>query len=407
MTGALTPPARHTGLMELRLGPVKNTFLFVDDLDAATRWYAARLGRDPAVRGGSLVAFDLDGGRLTIHAADEYNTPGPAGTAAYWRVDDVDAVVAEWQRHGAVAHRGPKTVFTGERLCQLLDPFGNLFCIVETAPTDGVTVDRDIRYGTVGDDSLLLDVYAPDGPVDPSRAAVVLVHGGGWFRGAKAKEPRLASMLARAGYLVFVPDYREAPAHTFPASRDDVLAAGQWALGADYAFDRDRLAFFGGSAGGNLAVEAAIATGRPAVSWSGIFDLRHIIESTESAASDPAAAPTTQDLDALKSADIDQTGPDVPFLRWTILQEVGGDRSLLEAASTTRHVVAGSGAVYLVNSMNEFVPVDDPAALQRAFAAVGVASTLQLVPGVHHAEGYTDQAIGGSLQFLADALRRD
>jgi hypothetical protein len=24
-------------------------------------------------------------------------------------------------------HRGPKTIMTGERLCQMLDPFGNLF----------------------------------------------------------------------------------------------------------------------------------------------------------------------------------------------------------------------------------------------------------------------------------------
>jgi hypothetical protein len=27
---------------------------------------------------------------------------------------------------GAIAHRGPKTIFSGERLCQLRDPFGNL-----------------------------------------------------------------------------------------------------------------------------------------------------------------------------------------------------------------------------------------------------------------------------------------
>jgi hypothetical protein len=41
----------------------------------------------------------------------------------------VDAIVAEWGIHGARAHRGPKTIMTGERLCQLLDPFGNLFGI--------------------------------------------------------------------------------------------------------------------------------------------------------------------------------------------------------------------------------------------------------------------------------------
>jgi predicted enzyme related to lactoylglutathione lyase len=34
---------------------------------------------------------------------------------------------AKWSEHGATAHRGPKTIMTGERLCQMLDPFGNLF----------------------------------------------------------------------------------------------------------------------------------------------------------------------------------------------------------------------------------------------------------------------------------------
>jgi len=113
---------------------VGNVFYFVDDLDAAVAWYSARLARDPVVRGGALVAFDLNGTRLTLHHTDELNTPGPAGTSPYWTVDSVDQVVADWVANGATAHRGPKTVFTGERLCQLLDPFGNLFSIREDAP---------------------------------------------------------------------------------------------------------------------------------------------------------------------------------------------------------------------------------------------------------------------------------
>jgi hypothetical protein len=35
---------------------------------------------------------------------------------------------------GAVAHRGPKTIFTGERLCQVLDPFGNLVGLRQAPP---------------------------------------------------------------------------------------------------------------------------------------------------------------------------------------------------------------------------------------------------------------------------------
>jgi predicted enzyme related to lactoylglutathione lyase len=107
--------------------PPGNVFYFVEDLAGATGWYGARLGVEPTVRAQQLVMFDVAGIRLTLHEADEFNQPGPSGTVVYWTVDDVDATVARWSRHGASAHRGPKTIMTGERLCQMRDPFGNLF----------------------------------------------------------------------------------------------------------------------------------------------------------------------------------------------------------------------------------------------------------------------------------------
>ncbi|PPF18845.1 alpha/beta hydrolase [Rathayibacter sp. AY1C3] len=280
-------------------------------------------------------------------------------------------------------------------------------CSRESGP-EGVTVSDEpsvsigVPYVEGGSSPQVLDVYSRSvSPAeDAARPAVVLIHGGGWFRGDKSKERALATMLVDAGYLVFAADYREAPDSVFPASRDDVLAAERWAVASEWAFDRSRLAFFGGSAGGNLVVEAAIATGRPAVSWSGMFDLLGIVEATD----DLPATPTTQDLDAMKSADINQTGRNDAFLRWTILNEVGGDRGLLTAASTTRHASPDGGPVFLANSLGEFVPVSDAQAMQAALSAVGVASTLQLIPGTRHAEGYTEAAIGPSLAFLRDAL---
>ena len=109
------------------LGSPGNVFYFVADLAAATAWYSARLGVEPVTRASQLVMFDLPGTRLTLHRADEFNQPGPSGTVPYWTVTDVDTIVAQWSEHGASPHRGPKTIMTGERLCQMLDPFGNLF----------------------------------------------------------------------------------------------------------------------------------------------------------------------------------------------------------------------------------------------------------------------------------------
>jgi catechol 2,3-dioxygenase-like lactoylglutathione lyase family enzyme len=104
------------------LRPVVNVFSVVDDLEAATAWYTARLGVPPAVTAEQLVVFEVGAARLTLHRIDGFNAGGPGGQVAYWDVDDVDALVADWTAHGAVAHRGPKTIFTGERLCQVLDP---------------------------------------------------------------------------------------------------------------------------------------------------------------------------------------------------------------------------------------------------------------------------------------------
>lgn len=105
---------------------VADVFCFVDDLAAATAWYTERLGAPPVLTARQLARFDLGGGALTVHSIDELNSGGPGGCVAYWDVPDVDAVTADWVSAGAVAHRGPKTIMTGERLCQLLDPFGNL-----------------------------------------------------------------------------------------------------------------------------------------------------------------------------------------------------------------------------------------------------------------------------------------
>ena len=120
---------------------VIDVFCFVDDLEAAVAWYTERLGSSPTLTAPQLARFDLGGSRLTVHLADEFNTGGPAGCVAYWDVEDVDQVTADWVGAGAIAHRGPKTIMTGERLCQLLDPFGNLIGIRQ-APKARAADDR-------------------------------------------------------------------------------------------------------------------------------------------------------------------------------------------------------------------------------------------------------------------------
>jgi monoterpene epsilon-lactone hydrolase len=87
-----------------------------------------------------------------------------------------------------------------------------------------------------------------------SDEAVLHVHGG-WFHAGSATAYRhlVGHIAARAGARAFVPDYRLAPEHPFPAAVDDVLATYR---GMGDSGIR-RIAVTGDSAGGNLALVLA------------------------------------------------------------------------------------------------------------------------------------------------------
>jgi acetyl esterase len=259
-----------------------------------------------------------------------------------------------------------------------------------------IAVTRDVIYKREPGHDLPLDVYEP-----PSYLATIVdVHGGGWFHGDKAKDEDLATRLAQRGFRVVVPNYRLTPDFRFPAGADDVLDAGVWAR-STAATGLKKVGFIGSSAGGNLVVEAALATGQPAVSWSGPIDLAGFIEETDGTA---AAETPTQDYSKISSADINQGGRNDGFLRWVIMENVGNDRSQLAAATPINRAVGTSGPIYMASSIGEFVPPDGALAMQRALMKVDVESIVHVIPGTQHAKGYMDIAFDSSVAFLKRTL---
>jgi acetyl esterase/lipase len=80
---------------------------------------------------------------------------------------------------------------------------------------------------------------------------VLYLHGGGYTAGSPITHRSLAAFLAReVGAAVYVPDYRLAPEHPYPAALDDAVAA--------YLELDGPIAIAGDSAGGGLAVAAAL-----------------------------------------------------------------------------------------------------------------------------------------------------
>src|SRR5690242_21893871 len=121
-------------------------------------------------------------------------------------------------------------------------------------PRDDVAIETETLGGIPG-------LWVKPASARPGEA-ILHLHGG-WFNFGSAKADRhlVGHIAARAGARAFIPDYRLAPEHPFPAATDDVLACYQGLAERDV----HRIALTGDSAGGNLAlVLASRVTGEAA-----------------------------------------------------------------------------------------------------------------------------------------------
>jgi acetyl esterase/lipase len=119
---------------------------------------------------------------------------------------------------------------------------------------------QDIAYATVSA-AQKLDIYLPDEGDGPF-PVIIHVHGGAFMAGDKADlqvNPMLNGL--KRGYAVVSINYRLSGEALFPANIMDVKAAIRWvkANAATYKLDAQKIALWGGSAGGNLVALAGVS----------------------------------------------------------------------------------------------------------------------------------------------------
>ena len=251
------------------------------------------------------------------------------------------------------------------------------------------TVLRGLVYRVAGGQTLRLDAYLPRSNGSP-RPSVVIVHGGGWRSGTRATfapgessvEPT-ARLFAARGWATFSIDYRLAPASRFPAQVSDVQSAVAWVRRNHdrYQIDPRRVALLGASAGGNLAVQAALTStpgSAPAatVSWSGPMDLTSFYRALATRGSRPFV------VDYLGCA------PSACPARY-------------RDASPVDQVKATSPPTLLANSTNEIVPPQQATEMAAALAAKHVPHAIVIIPGSRHAADYEPAVINRTISFLA------
>jgi acetyl esterase len=111
------------------------------------------------------------------------------------------------------------------------------------------------RHGTVR-----VRAYAP--VAEPEGAALVYIHGGGWMIFSLDTHDRLMrEYAARAGVIVLGIDYALSPEAKFPVAHEQCIDVLLWLSdhAGEFGIDPRRMAVGGDSAGGNLAIGAALA----------------------------------------------------------------------------------------------------------------------------------------------------
>lgn len=111
---------------------LRTTIYRVGDMDRAKDWYGAVLGKGPYFDEPFYVGFDVGGFELGLQPPEAgYPASGGEGVVAYWGVEDADDAHARLLELGATERGGVQDVGGGIRIAAVLDPFGNVFGVIE------------------------------------------------------------------------------------------------------------------------------------------------------------------------------------------------------------------------------------------------------------------------------------
>lgn len=132
------------------------------------------------------------------------------------------------------------------------------------AVPESLSAHLDLVFQKGDNYELKLNLYTPKHSAGPL-PLVVMIHGGCWVEGSRGDLSFYGVKLAQLGYAAASIDYRLADAAPYPAGVDDCRSAIQWLKdnASAYNIDPDRVALFGGSAGGHLVELIGYAASTP------------------------------------------------------------------------------------------------------------------------------------------------
>jgi len=271
----------------------------------------------------------------------------------------------------------------------------------------------DLAYAPLSP-SQALDLYLPNATPGPY-PLIVAIHGGGFIFGDKREDQLNAPVEAvRAGYAVAAINYRMAGEAVFPAAVQDVKAAIRFlrAHARQYDIDPARIATWGNSAGGYLAVMAGVTGGTAAfddpalgniaqpstvqavIDWFGPVDFRSQDDQLRASGK---GKPVHDAADSPESRFLGQPLPEV-------------DEALLQRTNPLTYLRPGLPPFLIQHGADDdLVPVEQSRLLAQALRAVLPETDIRLdiLPGsLHGGPAFeTAENMARVLTFLATALR--
>lgn len=109
----------------------QEVLFFVEDLLTAKRWMSELLGIDPHFDDPNYVTFCVGHMVVGIHPSDQKGHSGPGGQVVYWRTADLSKAIDHFRSHGCTLYRGPILGVDKVEVCQMQDPFGNLWGLMQ------------------------------------------------------------------------------------------------------------------------------------------------------------------------------------------------------------------------------------------------------------------------------------
>jgi len=251
------------------------------------------------------------------------------------------------------------------------------------------TTFRDLTVPTRDGVGIPFDLHIPAEPSGPL-PLVIYLHGGGWLRGSRVDAEAARQLpVVESGVALASVDYRLSGEGTWPLQLEDVedAIAGIPAVAAEQGVELSgRIALWGASAGGHLALMAAFAAaergerGPDAVAaWFPATDLTLM--------SDAPKSPNAR----LPHFMAPGTVPP-PFERLLLGLEDGVDGTeQLQAASPLHRAAAGAAPVLLVHGDEDaLIPHHHSLVLRDALVGKGVDVTLITVRGATHEDPALD-----------------